>query len=103
MNHRNTTLAIAAIVAAAALTGVAFAIPQQVMAGGYGHRHHNNHNANSIKVDQQINQLNACTGTSSAPDHVATGLSTDNTGSGSGTTCLNFGSNSADIHGNNHR
>jgi len=104
MNHRNTTLAIAAIVAAAALSGVAFAIPQQVMAGGYyGHRHHNNdHNRNGIRVDQQVNQLNSCNGTSSAPDHVATGLSTDNTGSGSGTTCLNFGSNSADIHGNNH-
>jgi hypothetical protein len=42
MNHRNKTLVVAANVAAAALTGVAFAIPQQVMAGGYGHRHHNN-------------------------------------------------------------
>ena len=104
MNHRNTTLAIAAIVAAAALTRVAFAIPQQVMAGGYGHRHHNNnHNGNSIKVDQQINQLNACNGTSSAPDHVTTDLSTDNTGRGSGTVCLNTADNSADIHGNNHR
>jgi hypothetical protein len=102
MNHRNTTLAIAAIVAAAALSGVAFAIPQQVMAGGYGHRHHNNnHNANSIKVDQQLNQLNACNSTSPPEPRMA--LGTDNTGSGSGTTCLNFGSNSADIHGNNHR
>ena len=100
MNHGNTTLAIAAIVAAAALTGVAFAIPQQVMAGGYGHRHHNNnHNANSIKVDQQINQLNACSSTGSAPDHVATGLTTGNGGSGSGTVCLNNADNSADIHG----
>jgi hypothetical protein len=104
MNHR-TTLAIAAIVVAAALTGVAFAIPQQVMAGGYyGHRHHNNnnHNGNSIRVNQAVNQLNACNGTSSEPDHVAS-PTTDNTGSGSGTLCLNFGSNSADIHGNNHR
>ncbi len=101
MNHRSTTLAIAAIVAAAALTGVAFAIPQQVMAGGYyGHRHHNNnHNGNSIKVDQQINQLNACNGTGSAPDHVATGLTTGNGGSGSATVCLNNADNSADIHG----
>ena len=59
MNHRNTTLVVAAIVAAA-LTGVAFAIPQQVMAGGYGHRHHNNnnHNGNSIRVNQAVNQLN---------------------------------------------
>jgi hypothetical protein len=101
MNYRNTTLVVAAIVAAAALTGVAFAIPQQVMAGGYyGHRHHNNnHNANSIKVDQQINQLNACNGTGSEPDHVATGLTTGNGGSGSGTVCLNNADNSADIHG----
>ena len=66
MNHRNTTLAIAAIVAAAALTGVAFTIPQQVMVGGYyGHRHHNNnHNGNSIRVNQAVNQLNSCNNTS---------------------------------------
>ena len=101
MNRRNTTLAIAAIIAAAALTGVVFAIPQQVLAGGYGHRHHNNnnHNANSIRVDQQVNQLNACSGTNSPEPRMAMG--TDN--SGSGTLCLNFGSNSADIHGNMHR
>jgi hypothetical protein len=30
MNYRNTTLVVAAIVAAAALTGVAFAIPQHI-------------------------------------------------------------------------
>jgi hypothetical protein len=42
------------------LTAAAFAIPQQALA----YRHHNNHNNhnNSIKVDQQINQLNNCTG-----------------------------------------
>jgi hypothetical protein len=57
MNHKNTTLAVAAIVAAVALTGVAFAIPQQALA--YGHHHHNHH-SNSIKVDQQANQLNFC-------------------------------------------
>ena len=56
MTH-NTTLGIVAIVAAIALTGVAFTIPQQALAGG----HHNNHNSNSVKVDQQINQLNNCT------------------------------------------
>ncbi len=54
MNH-NVTLGIVAIVAAMTLTAVAFAIPQQALA----YRHHN-HN-NSIKVDQQINQLNNCT------------------------------------------
>ena len=109
MNYRNTTLVVAAIVAAAALTGVAFAIPQQVMAGGYyGHRHHNNnnHNGNSIRVNQAVNQLNACNTTSpSPPDDHAKQLLTDGTsgGSGSSTVCLNFGSNSADIHGNMHR
>jgi hypothetical protein len=103
MNHRNTTLAIAAIVAAAALSGVAFAIPQQVMAGGYGHRHHNNHNANSIKVDQQVNQLNACSTTSPSPQDNTLSKDTqtgggNQGGSGSSTVCLNSGDNSADIH-----
>jgi len=70
MNHKNTTLAIAAIVAAIALTAVAFAIPQQALA--YGH-HHNN---NSIKVNQTISQLNAC----------------------SDSICVNDASNDADIH-----
>ena len=61
MIHRNTTLLVAAITAAAALIGVAFAIPQQVMAGGSGHRHHNNnnnHNGNSIRVNRAVNQGN---------------------------------------------
>ena len=56
MNH-NLTLAIVAIVAATTLTAVAFAIPQQALA--YKHHHHNN---NHIKVDQQVNQQNECTG-----------------------------------------
>ena len=111
MNHRNTTLVIAAIIAAAALSGVAFAIPQQVMAGGYyGHRHHNNdHNRNGIRVDQQVNQANSCSSTGSTPPPVMARSpntaqnSGDEGGSGSGTVCLNIGSNSADIHGSNHR
>jgi hypothetical protein len=57
MNHKNMTLAIAAIVAAVAMTAVAFAIPQQALAYG----HHNHNNGNSIKVDQQISQANFCT------------------------------------------
>ncbi len=67
MNH-NVTLAIVAIVAAMKLTAVAFAIPQQALA----YRHHNNHNNhnNSIKVDQQINQLNNCTGAPQEKDHM---------------------------------
>ena len=60
MNHSRMTIAITAIVAAAALATVAFAIPQQVLAGGYGHHHHHHNNHNGIKVDQQTNQLNAC-------------------------------------------
>ena len=63
--------------AAAALATVALAVPQQVMAGGYGHHNHNNNNDNGIKVDQQINQLNACTNQS---------------------FCLNDAQNQADIH-----
>ena len=70
MNHKNTTLAIAAIVAAIALTAVAFAIPQQALA--YGHQH----NHNIVKVNQNISQLNAC----------------------SDSICVNDASNDADIH-----
>jgi hypothetical protein len=54
MNH-NITLGIVGIVAAMALTAVAFTIPQQALA----YKHHHNHN--SVKVDQQINQINNCT------------------------------------------
>ena len=96
MNNRNTALAIAAIITATALTGVALAIPQQVMAGGYGHKH--NHSSNSIKVDQQINQLNACTSSSAPETHADTAANNGGSGSSGSTTCLNFGNNSADIH-----
>ena len=72
MNHKNTTLALAAIVAAVAVTGVAFAVPQQVLAGGHHH-----HNGNSIRVSQDISQANLCTNSS---------------------FCLNDGSNDADVH-----
>jgi hypothetical protein len=75
-----------------ALTGVAFAIPQQALAGGH-HYKHNNHNSNSIKVDQQINQLNNCTGVPSNPMDGKGPL----TSSSSSTTCVNIGDNSADI------
>lgn len=75
MNQKNTTLAVAAIIAAVALTAVAFAIPQQALAGG--HQNHDKNNGKGIKVDQQINQLNACTNSS---------------------FCQNDANNSADIH-----
>jgi hypothetical protein len=73
MNHKNMTLAIAAIVASVAMTTVAFAVPQQVLAYG----HHNHNNSNSIKVSQDISQANLCSNSS---------------------FCLNTGSNDADIH-----
>jgi hypothetical protein len=72
MNYEKTTLAIATIVAAVAMTAVAFAIPQQALA--YGH-HHNS--SNSIKANQDISQANFCSNSS---------------------FCLNQGDNSADIH-----
>jgi hypothetical protein len=95
MNH-NVTIGIVAIVAAMALTGVAFAIPQQALAGGH-HYKHNNHNSNSIKVDQQVNQLNNCTSPLPPPQPRAE-LTAGIPGSTSSTVCLNFGDNSADIH-----
>ena len=90
MNH-NVSSAIVAIVAAMTLTAVAFAVPQQALAGGH-HYKHNNHNSNSVKVDQQINQLNQCTG---VPLDTRT-LAVE--GTGSGTVCVNQADNSADIH-----
>ncbi len=74
MNHKNTTLAIAAIVAAVAMTAVAFAIPQHALA--YGHHNNNHNNSNRIDVSQDISQANVC----------------------SNSTCVNDASNSADIH-----
>ena len=81
MNH-NLTLGIVAIVAATALSGVAFVIPQQALAHS---GHHNNHNSNSVKVDQQVNQQNNCTGPLVLPQW---DTSTD---------CQSFGDNQADI------
>ena len=84
MNH-TVTLGIVAFVGAITLTAVVFAAPQQALA----YRHHHNHN--NIKVDQQVNQLNACTGSLQEIvwllDHT-----------GSSTVCLNQGDNSVDIH-----
>ena len=86
MNH-NVTIGIVAIVAAMALTGVAFAIPQQALAGG----HHYKHNSNSIKVDQQINQLNNCS--SPLPERQVLAVMTPVPI----TDCQNFGDNQADV------
>lgn len=71
MNHRNMTLALAAIVAAVAVTSVGFVVPQQALA----YHHHHNHNG-GIKVDQNITQANVC-------DNQA--------------TCVNLANNSVDI------
>jgi ribosomal protein L32 len=76
MDHSKTTLVIAAIIVGIALTTASFAVPQQALA--YRHHHYN-----SVKVDQQANSLNNCTGTSEArlPP----------------TVCVNTGTNTADI------
>jgi hypothetical protein len=96
MNHNKTTLAIASIVVAVALAGVAFTTPQQVLAGGH---HNHKHNGNSVKVDQQINQLNNCTSPLPPPPPPQPRAElTAGTMSTSSTVCLNFGDNSADIH-----
>jgi hypothetical protein len=101
MNH-NVTLAIVAVVAAMTLTAVAFAIPQQALA--YKHHNNNNNHKNSIKVDQQVNQQNSCTGVPVIKRDGATlgvstlSLTTSQPNSDSGTFCLNSGDNSVDIH-----
>jgi hypothetical protein len=78
-------LAVAAIVAAMAVTGIA-AVATPVFAGG--HHHHNN----GIKVNQSIDQLNVCSGSpQEAPGLVAPPPRQ------APTICLNEGSNNADI------
>jgi hypothetical protein len=91
MNH-NVTLAIVAIVADTTLTAVAFAIPQQALA--YKHHHHHDNN-NQIKVDQQVNQQNDCTGVPVLPPDSTTN-GPQSSGSSS-TVCINQGENSVDI------
>ena len=92
------TLAIAAIVAAVALTAVVvFAIPQQALA----YRHHHN-SSTSIKVDQQTSQANVCTGASSADtgtDDSSTDHALDEEAPLPPTVCLNTANNTANIHG----
>ena len=83
MNHKTTTLGLTAIVAAVALTVLAFAVPQQALAGGHHH--------NGIKVNQQIDQLNQCSGAPpEKPGLVAPPPPRL-------TICVNQGDNSADI------
>ncbi len=74
MNQKLLAIAPIVAVAALALTAVGFAIPQQVFAH---YAHHHNHHNNSIKVDQDISQLNVCS---------------------NDTICTNTASNDADIH-----
>lgn len=56
MNRKHMTLAIAAIVAAVVMTGVASVVPHQALAYGH-HQHH----SNTLKVSQAISQANFCT------------------------------------------
>lgn len=71
MNHKKLTLGLVAIVAAVALSASAFAIPQQAFAHKY--HHHNN----GTDVDQQINQLNACTNSSSCTNEALNNVDID--------------------------
>jgi len=94
MNHKNVTFAIAAIMATISAVSVGFTAPQQALA-----YHHHNHN-NGVKVNQQIGQVNACTG---AKDD---GEEPGETGNlereeveevSAPTVCLNTGDNQVDI------
>jgi hypothetical protein len=84
MNHKPTMLALTAIVAAIAVTGIA-AMATPALAGGH---HHNN----GIKVHQSINQLNVCSGQPQEVLQVAAAQQRPPP-----TVCLNTGSNNADI------
>lgn len=79
MNHKKTTLPIAAIVVAVVLTAAALAIPQQALAYKHHHHHHHHNNdhskGNSIDVTQNTSQANVC----------------------SNALCLNNGNNTANI------
>ncbi len=87
MNHKALVIAPIVAVAAIAMTAVAFAIPQQAFAWG-----HHNHNSDSIKVDQQINQLNNCSSPLLERQVLAAAVSQLPL-----TDCQNFGDNQADI------
>jgi hypothetical protein len=91
MLHRKVSLALAAIIAVIAVTAIGFAIPQQASA----YRHHHN---NSIKVDQQISQANACAGVNEEAGESPTLAENENTEPAPApTVCLNTGTNTADI------
>lgn len=94
MKHANMTLALAAIIAVIAVTAIGFAIPQQALAHRY-------HHSNGIKVNQQINQLNNCTG-AAPPDSEEVDENSDESAAAeeavSGpTVCVNTGDNHVDI------
>jgi hypothetical protein len=86
-------MALAAIIAAVAVTAIGFAIPQQVLAGGH---HHND----GIKVNSQISQLNNCTGPAPPDSEDEEAGAEENAAAeevSSPTVCLNIGTNTADI------
>ena len=119
MNQKVLAIASVVAVVALALTAVGFAIPQLVFAGSYGYHHHhdhhhkNNNHRNNVRVDQQVNQQNSCTGdqsggeasqpsaelgNGSSSDIASNGVPNgDNTVSGS-SFCINTGENSASVH-----
>jgi hypothetical protein len=85
MNH--TTLAVAAIVAGMAVTGItAMATPSLA----WGHHHHNN----GIKVNQSTDQVNVCSG---SPTRDLAAASTAAVLPSPRTLCDNEGRNDVDI------
>jgi hypothetical protein len=89
MNHKSVTLVIVSIMTAIATISVGFVVPQQALAY---HHHHHNHD-NGLRVDQQINQLNNCTGPSTQPPPPEIAVRSIQ----QPTVCLNEGDNQADI------
>lgn len=92
MHHRKFILSLAAIIAVIAVTTIGFAIPQQALA----YRHHH---SNGVKVDQQINQANVCTGVNEEASESPTQVEKESAEPAPvPTICLNSGSNTADIN-----
>jgi hypothetical protein len=118
MNQKVLVIASVVAVAALAITAVGFAIPQPVFADSYGYHHHhdhhkNNNHRNNLRVDQQVNQQNSCTGeqsndealqpnaelgNSSSSDIASNGVPNGGNIVSGSSLCINAGDNSASVH-----
>lgn len=119
MNQKVLAIASVVAVVALALTAVGFSIPQLVFAGSYGYHHHhdhhhkNNNHRNNLRVDQQVNQQNSCTGgqwggealqptavlgNGSSPDIASNGFPNGEDMVSGSSFYINAGDNSASVH-----